>query len=262
MVKHATTRPMAANTSRKVLKNPRADAMASWFSSAICAPVTASVPSGMTRAIRAVSSSAETPGSASTSTVSTSSAPPSITSWVVARSQSATLAPPGESTVPNLAVPTSGNSWGPVWVSTVTLVADGQVALRGGAGVEHQLARTGPLAPRREAPRVQRVVAAEAHAHGGGAPGRVADRLAVGPDRLGEAHHVALGVGDAPHGGHRVEHVAGHATPSLGGGGALHAALGSHHGVGLGVDAGEQVVERGRDGVGEDQRAGQERHPQ
>ena len=121
MVKQATTRPIAANASRNVLKRPNICLTLSWVSFVISAPVSTSVPSGIAASIRAVTSSSEMPSSAATITMSSSPGVPASTCCAVARSNRDTLAPPGESTEPNRTVPTSVNWWGPVWVSTVTV---------------------------------------------------------------------------------------------------------------------------------------------
>ena len=119
-MKQATTRPIAANASRKVSTKLNISCRSACVSSVISVPVSASVSSGMAAAIRAAISSSEMPSTAATITMSSCPDAPASTCCAVVRSKSDTLAPPGESAEPNRTVPTRVSSCGPVWVSTVT----------------------------------------------------------------------------------------------------------------------------------------------
>ncbi len=114
MMNAPTNSAMNANTSSAVRKNRRASFSAFEFSSATVVLVTASTPLGSASWIRARSSVSDTPESATTSISSTTPSLPK-TCWAVGVSNSASVAPPRLSAVPNPAIPTIRNSRDGPW---------------------------------------------------------------------------------------------------------------------------------------------------
>ena len=114
--------------------------MSDWFSLVISAPVSTSVSDALPRvdSMRLASSSSLTEPSPRTCTASTK---PGLAtnSCAVGRSNSANVAPPGESASPKRAMPTSVNSRRAGGAGDLDLVADREVALVGAALVDGDL---------------------------------------------------------------------------------------------------------------------------
>ncbi len=120
IMKAPTSRATRANTSMKVRKNAIPSRAMSCVSFVTTAPVTASVPFGMTFATAAVTCCWLVPGAATMEMVS--NLPGSATSfWATVAGNSVTVAPPGLSTVPNFAMPLTRTVRGGPWTRTVVV---------------------------------------------------------------------------------------------------------------------------------------------
>ena len=137
---------MKAKTSSAVRKNPSPSFSALDCSSATVADVMASTPSGSTDWMSARSSLAGTPSSPTTLIVSnTPSLPRTFCAVVV--SKIASVAPARLSASPNLRMPEIVNSPGALREQDLDLLADGEVVLVRGRGVDRDLVR-GPSGAR------------------------------------------------------------------------------------------------------------------
>jgi hypothetical protein len=142
------------------------------------------------------------------------------------------------------------------------LVADDEALLVGGGLVHHHVGRRGRCRSRGEAERVQRGIVGPGEAERGGAAVGVADRLAALVDVLGIAGHVALGDPHAVDGLHGGQHRGVDRSPrraeALTAGDRLGLA---HDDVGAGVDVLVEAVEGRPDGGGQHEGARHEGHP-
>ncbi len=258
-----TNSEIAANTSNAVWKNPRPSCSASACSSATAVLVRTSAPVGRTARTSASSERTSTPSSPRTLIVSTTPSFPS-TRWAVARSKSASVAPPRLSAEPNPAIPTTRNVSGGPWKRIVSssptaiVFADAVPASittspSAAGGPPSRISRTPPASSDQLVPIV-------------GGPTPPITSSVSGFDHLGVAGHVARGDGDPRDGrdlGHQrlVERLALVASSSarprrL----ARERVLGANDQVGSLRGLIEELVERGVHRVGEDVGAGDEAH--
>ena len=120
MMNDPTNSATRAKLTRNVLKKVRLFAMSLCSSAVTSAPVSTSTPSGSTGAMRATSSSGDTPVSATTLMAST--LPGAVRRvWAASRVKRLYEAPPGLSVPPKVAMPTTVTGCGPAWVSTLAL---------------------------------------------------------------------------------------------------------------------------------------------
>ena len=142
MMNEPTNSATNAKTSSAVLKKPSPSCNACVASSATVVDVTASAPSGRTASTEARSSEAATPSSPTT-LIASNTPCLSSTRWAVSVSKTASVAPARLSASPNPAMPTIVNSPGGPWNRMRDAVADRQVGVARGGGVDHDLVRPG-----------------------------------------------------------------------------------------------------------------------
>ena len=259
MVNAPTNSAMNAKTSSAVEKKPSAWLIESVLSLTTVCPVTTSTPGGRTAAMARCTAALLAPGAVTT--LMSSSLP---VSWAMACAvgsvNAASVAPARLFAVPNWAMPVMVKVRGGPGGQDADLLADGEVVLLRRPGVHHHVVGGHRRAARGQVQRGHPLVRVVGHADGGrAAAGR--DGLAVPGHELGVAGDLAVGGRDAGHPADRGQQrlgqlVAGRARAAAELGDAADLE------VDLGVDAAEQRGERVLQGVGQDERPGDERDPE